>query len=316
MNQQQLSRRAFIGGVSGFGAIPVLSNRSVALEGYNANSVAYGGVFEVGNAISAYDAGMVELAGIISTAYEEAKQYSSERGLSPVHAFELERLSPDSPVKYKHIRPVLKVIEVLDENLGVSLPNYSLVRACSFGAKLTSIGGILHACKALGENANRIVRVAEDENAEIDDDHRVSFGISTLTLAAELAFFYVPINFTFAWRTTRYATNRGLYLLGRLRGGNQIQAVVMSVMHWMIRDVPTQLTEYLLNGENLRTIYDTLAARLAGDLVVPEIDAAYDISSFSNYVEFIRVLAESAGEHLDGITAEDLLRAANVEIAD
>ena len=313
MYQNELGRRAFIGGLSGLSSIPLLSIRSAAFEGYHEETVAFERVFEAGDALSAYDAGMVELAKRISPAYEEAKEYSSELGLSEVHAFELERLTPESPVRYNHIGPVLKIIEVLDDNLGINLPNYSLVRAYNAGAKLTSIGGILHACKSLGENSKRIVRIEKSNEDEIEDDHRVSFGISVLTLATELAFFYFPINFKFAWRTTRYATNRGLYLLRRLRAGNQIQAVVMSVIHWVVRDTPKQLTEYLLNAENLRIIYDALVSRLNIEQELKGIGSDYQFGSFNNEIEFVRALSKPAGEFLNGISQEDILREAGIE---
>lgn len=309
MNHNKIGRRAFLSSVTAAASIPVLSAPGVALEGYNSSAVTHETLVDTSKAIAAYDKGMIELADPLSVAYEEAKEESREIGLSRVHAFELERLTPDTPIRANHVRPVLKMIEVLDENLGISLPNYKLIQAWNVGTKLTTIGGILHACKAIGRNAAQINRIQEDDDREITDDHRISFGISILTLAAELAFLAFPVNFTFAWRTTRYATNRGLYLLGRLPVGNQIQAVVMSLVHWSVRDVPSRLAEYLLNGENLRTIYDRLESGLNevhGDTGLRD---EYDVTSMDK-PSFVDALAKSGDEYVDGVSEEEILREA------
>lgn len=177
----------------------------------------------------------------IADVYRWAKETTADIAGDAAHMFDIENLHEDLNLTIKWVRPIYKFIDVIEGIADVSLPTLPLYRALLFGAKISSIGGVILALKALGESAVSIVStVADATQSAVSEEQYENFYISLFVSVAELVLFVFPVSFSFAWRGTRWATNHLLFRLRRLPFGNQILALIMSFVHWVLRDVPSE----------------------------------------------------------------------------
>lgn len=202
----------------------------------------------------------IEASKPIAAVYREIKDTTGDVLAGATDIFDLENIKADLDVTIKWVRPIYKFMDVIEGVADVSLPTLPLYRALLFGAKLSSIGGVLLALKALGEAAVSIVTtVAESTKSAVTEDQYEDFYLSMFLSVAEIVLFVFPISFSFAWRGTRWATNHLLFRLRRLPFGNQILALVMSFFHWVIRDIPR---EAIYNLEEISKLLDYLTTEL------------------------------------------------------
>jgi len=183
----------------------------------------------------------IDVADEISEAYNVAKDVTNQVLPDPVdHIFDIEalvELKDTIDLSVKHVRPLYKFLDVFGSFVNTTLPTLPLYRALLFGAKLSSIGGLLIAIRAFGEAAETVVDSAE-QNGSITDDQNEQFYFTAFLLTFECVFLAVPLDFGLAWKGTRWATNRLLFRIRRLPAGNKLLALVMSFVHWVLRDVP------------------------------------------------------------------------------
>lgn len=263
MNGYKWSRRAVLGGIAGAATTPLISGRSTAIPGYDDERVGIESIIETSEAIAeqqTVDTGIVETADVIASVYEFSRDESEDLTNDAASVYDLEKLDPDTTVQYHHIRPALKIAFELDRKLGITVPKNKLLQAYWAGASLTSIGGVVKACRALGEASIKITEIDGNPVENLSRSHRIEFAIALLTLIAELAFIYIPINFNFAWTFTRFATNRGLYRV-RHFAGNSTLAILMSAVHWLVRDAPKRFVEFIISPETFEFISTELSER-------------------------------------------------------
>lgn len=264
MKIDKIRRRAFLSGIAGTVALPAMSGTGAAMPGYKPDKVAINTIIDVAESIHDspdIDTGIVGIARLVAPVYEKEREISEEVYSGRAHVFETEVLNPDYPVQYGHIRPVFKIAFELEDHLGVTVPKNKLLTAYSYGEKLTTIGGILQACRSLGRISMEITSL-ENPVEDLTQDHRIGMLVAILALMAELAFALVPISFRFAWTTTRIATNRALYRLTNIpKFGETLLPIVMSSVHWLVRDVPAALVEYVLSPGTIQFVYDELVRR-------------------------------------------------------
>lgn len=270
--------------LSGLAAVPAFSMTGSAKSGpggfLNHQELAQRKVQELQKSLQKLpddpEAGVVRLAQDIATAYREAKAMTTDLVPGASHIFDIENLNQDASMTIKYFRPLYKFLDVLDGTYDVKFPNYTLYRAMRVGATLTSIGGLLIALKNLGEISERISDiVAEQSVAAVPDGQFKEFYFASFLLMAETILFVYPVSFRFAWTGTRLVTNRLLFHLRRLPFGNEILALVMSSVHWVLRDVPMAAVH---NVEDINPIiefiYDELtqrASELRGEVDYREI---------------------------------------------
>lgn len=263
MNVHKLGRRSFIGGIAGATLLPLAARQAAALPEYDKQRVAIDQMMAVSESLGdepSVDKGIVETAHLIALVYRETREESEDAFGGRASIYDMEQLDPDTRVRYHHIRPVLKVAFELEGKFGVTIPNYKLLQIYWAGESLTTIGGILRACRALGEISMEITQVEGDPVSNLTQEHRIPFAVALLTLVAELAFAAVPISFNVAWRGTRFATNRALYRV-RSYAGDATLAVVMSSVHWLLRGAPERLVEYLISPETFEFITSELRTK-------------------------------------------------------
>lgn len=129
------------------------------------------------------------------------------------------------------------------------------------GGQLTSIGGLLIALKNLGEISVEITRTVKRQSEKaVKQNQYNDFYLSSFILTAETVLFVFPISFRLAWKGTRLATNRLLFHIRQLPFGNKILALVMSFVHWILRDIPESA------AHNIDTIISTI------DFIFTELD--------------------------------------------
>lgn len=263
MNVHKLGRRSFIGGIAGATLLPLAARQAAALPEYDKQRVAIDQMMAVSESLGdepSVDEGIVETAHLIAPVYRETREQSEDAFGGRASIYDMEQLDPETKVRYHHIRPVLKIAFELEGKFGVTIPNYKLLQIYWVGENLTTLGGILRACRALGEVSMEITRIEGDPVSNLTQELRISFAVALLTLVAELAFAAVPISFNVAWRGTRFATNRALYRV-RSYAGDATLAVVMSAVHWLLRGAPERLVEYLISPETFEFITSELRAR-------------------------------------------------------
>lgn len=263
MNVNKLGRRSFIGGIAGATLLPLATRQAAALPEYDKQRVAIDQMMAVSESLGvepSVDEGIVETAHLIAPVYRETREESVEAFGGRASIYDMEQLDPQTRVRYHHIRPVLKIAFELEGRFDVAIPNYKLLQIYWVGENLTTIGGILRACRALGEISVDITRINGNPVSNLTQEHRISFAVALLTLVAELAFAAVPVSFDVAWRGTRFATNRALYRV-RAYAGDATLAVVMSAVHWLLRGAPERLVEYLISPETFEFISSELSAR-------------------------------------------------------
>lgn len=203
---------------------------------------------------------VVRLAQKIAAAYREAKATTADIVPGAAHIFDIENLNQDVSVTIKYFRPLYKFLDVLDDTYDVKFPNYTLYRAMQVGATLTSLGGLLIALKNLGEISERIsATVAEQSVAAVSEDQFTEFYFASFLLMAETVLFVFPVSFRFAWTGTRLVTNRLLFHLRQLPFGNEILVLVMSSVHWVLRDVPMAAVH---NVENIEPTFEFIYTEL------------------------------------------------------
>lgn len=263
MNVNKLGRRSFIGDIAGATLLPLAARQAAALPEYDKQRVAIDQMMAVSESLGdepSVDEGIVETAHLIAPVYRETREQSEDAFGGRASIYDMEQLDPETKVRYHHIRPVLKIAFELEGKFGVTIPNYKLLQIYWVGENLTTLGGILRACRALGEVSMEITRIEGDPVSNLTQELRISFAVALLTLVAELAFAAVPISFNVAWRGTRFATNRALYRV-RSYAGDATLAVVMSAVHWLLRGAPERLVEYLISPETFEFITSELRAR-------------------------------------------------------
>lgn len=263
MNPNKLGRRGFLCSIVGGGSLSLASGKAAAIPSYDRERVAVDSIVSVSESLGnepSVDDGIVETAQLIAPIYQTTRKDSEKVFGGQASIYDLEQLDPDSEIQYHHIRPVLKVVFELKGKFGVTIPNYKLIQAYGVGESLTTIGGILRACRALGEVSTEITRLEGNPVRNLTSEHRISFAVALLTLLAELAFAVVPISFNVAWKGTRFATNRALYRV-RDYAGDATLAVVMSSVHWLLRGAPERLVEYLISPETFEFVTNELQTR-------------------------------------------------------
>lgn len=263
MNANKLGRRGFLSGIAGAATLPFASRQVAATPGYDRKRVALDQILAVSGSLGdgpSVDEGIVETARLIAPVYQSTREETRETLGGRASIYDLEQLDPETRIRYHHIRPVLKIAFELQGKFGVVIPNYRLLQVYWAGENLTTIGGILRACRALGEVSVEITRIEGDPVRNLTSEYRISFAVALLTLVAELAFAAIPISFNVAWRGTRFATNRALYRV-RYYAGDATLAVVMSSVHWLLRGAPKRLVEYLISPETFEFVTGELRER-------------------------------------------------------
>lgn len=285
--------------------MPVLSERVQAFEGYKPNRVLSDTVREFGHSfteVSDVKTANVELASSIADEYPAIRDESRVVYDGYASVFEFEALDSDVPINYGHVRPVLKMIDVFDASLGINLPNYSLLAIWYKGATLTTFGGLLGAVRAVGETALALSTASEESQTPVSDQLHLDFTTACLAFLVELVFIYVPVNFSVAWRGTRWASNRVLYRLRTLPAGNRLLALTMSTLHWILRGAPEELSSFVLDTETIFFIRDQLNTM---------VNIVTDAEPFTSD-EIITGFSEMVSEEFDESVPTELLAAVDL----
>lgn len=203
---------------------------------------------------------VIDLADQIAPVYREIKQETSDITPEAANIFDIENLKEGIGLTIKYVRPLYKFLDVLDGIYGVNFPTYSLYRMLWIGGKLTSIGGILIALKNLGEISVEIARTVKKRSEKaVEQNQYNDFYLASFLLTAETVLFTSPISFRFAWKGTRLATNQLLFHIRRLPFGDKMLALVMSFVHWILRDIPRSAAH---NVDNVISTVDFIFTEL------------------------------------------------------
>lgn len=277
MNYSSVTRRGFLGGLGGL----TIATSSARASSANSSEISPGNILEhkgigrelirdigvllleaPGNAKSL----AIDIAAPIAEAYQVVKESTSEvlpdsvDDIFDINGIKDAKGSIDLTIK--HVRPLYKFFDVFDDTLGVKLPTLPLYRMLLLGADISTIGGLIIAGRALGEAAVSVVSSTEDSGT-ITNDESEGLYYSLFLFGLETIFLAFPLNFKFAWRGTRWATNNLLFRLRDPRlGGNKMLALVMSFVHWVLRDVPRESAANLNQVPELANyVYQELKTR-------------------------------------------------------
>jgi hypothetical protein len=139
-------------------------------------------------------------------------------------------------IDHNTLRRLRKVTEVVEDDLDIGLGHSKFARIASTGATLTSVGAFALAGENLLISAAALDQAHAQTKAvtEIKDQFFYDFYGSICVFIAEGFLFATPINFRFAWKGTRYLTNRYLYTFRKFP---KLYRLIMSEMHYAIRGI-------------------------------------------------------------------------------
>ncbi|MBX0325178.1 hypothetical protein EGH21_19315 [Halomicroarcula sp. F13] len=170
----------------------------------------------------------------VDLANEIAPIYLEHSDLFPHN---LTALSDTQAVLENNYQAIKSIFETLDKSLNLRIASRPIAML-SYASK---IGGILLSLGTIGNTAVPLHRANTKQGlkpSKIDSQKHQKFGFAILGLLIELSLFYVPFNYRFAWRGTRYLSNRVLYRVQRYLPGNAgqlVHTVLMILSHWFQR---------------------------------------------------------------------------------
>lgn len=128
-----------------------------------------------------------------------------------------------------------------DTNLGVASQSQSLANSVatfnSLYALLYSLYNFVEVCVEIEEEYS--------ESETIDEENKVGFVRSLSLVVVEFIFITTPISYQFAWRSTRFTANNGLYRLRQ--ASNPAYRLILSRIHYTYNQGLEQVTRYILD---------------------------------------------------------------------
>ncbi|WP_226022510.1 hypothetical protein [Halomicrobium salinisoli] len=149
----------------------------------------------------------------------------------------LAAISDTESVLSNNVDAIRSILETINSSLDLGIDG----RTAAMFTYASKIGGILLAIGSIGKASvalHRANTVQELSPARIDTEKHQKFGFALLGLCIELSLFVVPFNYRFAWRGTRYFSNRVLYRVQRYLPddtGQLVHTISMILTHWFQR---------------------------------------------------------------------------------
>ena len=145
------------------------------------------------------------------------------------------------------LRRVIKIIDVLDGDFNIGIPNEYVDRIETTGNRVGQVNNYLPVvaaaqncleCADEYQNAKESGSESEIQAAEED------LLIATLLLVCEVCLFQSSTTYRLSFNGTRYVANRGLFRLQK-NVGNRTYAFILSEVHWAIRGSISAAPKYI-----------------------------------------------------------------------
>lgn len=134
---------------------------------------------------------------------------------------------------------IRKIIEIVEEDSGYHLGYTKLSRYIGYGLRLTSVFTVLVSIRRLLQSAEELYQDSREGIENTTDALYKKYYYSVSLVTFELAFFTTPISYKnaqFAFKTTRFFMNRGLWRLRKIN--SSFYAFIASRCHYMFREIP------------------------------------------------------------------------------